>query len=82
MKTRIVLKSFEALSSAAFATGDQTSGEAGRGGAKVAPTPAPQPQPAPSQAVHIPGHPEYFLMPGQPTDWLDTVNSALNDIYI
>jgi hypothetical protein len=82
MKTRIVLKSFEALSLAAFAAGEQTSGEAGRGGASSAPAQACQPQPASSQAIHITGHPEYFMMPGQPTDWLDTVNSPLNDIYI
>jgi hypothetical protein len=79
MKTRIVLKSFAALSLPAFGAGDQASGEAGKGGSNVAPTPAPQPQPAPSQEIHIPGHTD-FMMPGQLTDWLGVVNSALNDL--
>jgi hypothetical protein len=82
MKTPIVLKSFEALSFAVFAKGAQTGGEEGRAGSNVAPTAAAQPQPVPSQAIHIPHDSKYLLMPGQPTDWLDTVNSALNDIYL
>ena len=82
MKTPIVLKSFEALSFAVFAKEGQTGGQPERGGSNVEPEPARQLQSAPRQAVNIPGHPDYFPMPGQPADWLDTVNSALNDIYI
>jgi hypothetical protein len=80
MKTRIVLKSFEAMSFAAFASGVQSSGETGGGGSNAEPKLAPQPQPAPNQAIHIPGFPEYFKMPVQPKDWPNADNSALNDL--
>jgi hypothetical protein len=82
MKTRIVLKSFQALSLAALAARDQAGGQAGKGGTTALPAFARHSQTTQSEAIHVPARLKYFTTPGQRTGWQETVNSALNDIDI
>ena len=78
MKTRIVLKSFQALSPAALAEGDQ----AGKGGSNAPSEFARHSQPSANEAKRIPVHFQHFMAPGQRTGWQATLNSALNDVEI
>jgi hypothetical protein len=80
MKTRIVLKSFEALSFTAFVAGRQNGGETPVGGATVAQNPARQPRHSASQAVQRPGYPGFFTSPDPHSARLGLDKSALNDI--
>jgi hypothetical protein len=81
MKTRIVLKSFQALSPAAMAAEGQA-GQAGRGDPGPIPAPARSLPPSLTEASHVPVRFKYFVAPAQDTRWQETVASALNDIEV
>jgi len=79
MKTRIVLKSFQALSSGAVAPGDPAGANTGSDGLEASPAFDLHSQPAANEAASVPLRFKYF---DQSNGWQETVHSALNDIEV
>jgi hypothetical protein len=79
MKTRIVLKSFQALSPGAADPEDPAGANTGGGGSEASPAFDFHSQPAANEAASVPLRSKYF---DQSNGWQETVHSALNDIEV
>ncbi|MGP8198472.1 MAG: hypothetical protein ACLQU4_03095 [Limisphaerales bacterium] len=79
MKTRIVLKSFEALSLAAVTAGERI-GQAAKSRSDAHLTHGQHMPSSSSEATHVPFHFTHFIKPLQAVGWEETVSSPLNDI--
>ncbi|MGD0816282.1 MAG: hypothetical protein ABSA83_22035 [Verrucomicrobiota bacterium] len=79
MKTRIVLKSFEALSLATVSEGERT-GQAAKSRLYPQSTQGQHVLSSSSEATHVPFRFTHFIKPLQVVGWEETVSSPLNDI--
>jgi hypothetical protein len=79
MKTRIVLKSFEALSPATVAAGERT-GQTAESRPDPLPAHGRLEESSSSEATHVPFRISHFIQPFQAVGWEETVRSPLNDI--